>query len=45
MKPEDMNNQELANALEDEAIKQPLYNYTAQLYASASARIRKIKES
>lgn len=38
--PEEMSDHELANALSDEADKQSLWNYTAQLYAEAALRIR-----
>ena len=41
--PENMSDQELANALEDEANKQCLWNYTAQLYAEAAERLRNKK--
>jgi hypothetical protein len=41
-KPENMSNQELANELEMASKRQPLYNFTAQLYDVASKRVKQL---
>jgi formate dehydrogenase maturation protein FdhE len=42
MKPENMSNDELIQALENKANEQVLWNTTAQLYAEAAERLRNL---